>query len=96
MIEVTNMWDYLCNVCITIMEGISRETGMSYGLINILFFVILGPLATFCFMLTTAIQLWVRKQPIKKILTWIFIVIGLISIFTILGFIFYGFFFVPY
>ncbi len=96
MIEVTNIWDYLCNVCITIMEGLSRETGMSYGLINILFFVILGPLATFCFALSTAIQLWLKKQPVKNILTWTFVTIGLISVITIGGLIFYGFVFVPY
>lgn len=96
MIVVTNFWDYLCNVCIAIMEGLSRETGMSYGLINILFFVILGPLSTLCFMVSTAVQLWVKKQPIKNILTWIFIAIGLISIFIVLGFVVYGVFFIPY
>jgi uncharacterized membrane protein len=90
MIEITNIWDQLCNICIVIMKALSRETGMSYGLINILLFVILGPISTICFMLTTAFQVWMKKQPLKKILTWIFAVIGLISVFIVLGLVAYG------
>jgi hypothetical protein len=66
MIEITNIWDQLCNICIVIMKALSRETGMSYGLINILLFVKLGPISTICFMLTTAFQVWMKKQPLKK------------------------------
>ena len=33
MIEQTNLWDCFCNLCISIMENLSHQTGMSYGLI---------------------------------------------------------------
>ena len=42
MIEVTNSFDWLCNVCIDLMMRASEYTGLSYGTINILLFVILG------------------------------------------------------
>ncbi len=35
MIEETNLWDGLCNLCIELMWFMSKETGMSYGMINI-------------------------------------------------------------
>lgn len=43
MIQVTNIWDVLCNFCILIMEHMCHMTGLSYGLLNILLFVVLGP-----------------------------------------------------
>ena len=46
MIEETNKWDVLCNFFIFVMQYLSTMTGLSYGLINILLFVILGPLST--------------------------------------------------
>ena len=66
MVEVTNIYNYLCNVCINIMTYLSHETGMSYGLINILLFVILGPLSTLFFMGSTLTATFVKNANTKK------------------------------
>lgn len=47
MVIVTNYGDVLCNWCILVMEQLSELSGLSYGLINILLFCVLGPLSTF-------------------------------------------------
>ena len=46
MIEVFNNFDELCNFCIAIMYAMSDITGLTYGTINVLLFIILGPLST--------------------------------------------------
>lgn len=48
--------DYLCDVCINIMREMSRMSGITYGSINILLFVILGPLSTIMFMLSALVK----------------------------------------
>lgn len=95
MVEVTNIYDYLCNVCINIMTYLSHETGMSYGLINILLFVILGPLSTLFFMGSTLTATFVKNANTKKILTSIFVVLGLLCVCSILGLVGYGFLTMP-
>ena len=49
--------DGLCNFCIAVMEEMAKMTGISYGTINILLFVIIGPLSTLMFMATSVIYL---------------------------------------
>ena len=44
MNELNNIGDILCNICIDIIKCMSCEYGLSYGLINILLFVIIQPL----------------------------------------------------
>lgn len=65
MIEETNGWDELCNIFILVMENLSRETGLSYGLLNILMFCVIGPLATCCFIASTASAYFIKK-PVKR------------------------------
>lgn len=92
MIEVTNDWDMLCNICILILEGLSHVTGLSYGFLNIMLFVILGPSATLLFM-TSAFTLLagIGTRKSQRIFAAILFVMGLlvilvIAILVILGF----------
>lgn len=84
MVHVVNYWDVLCNQCILILENLSHLTGLSYGLINVLFFCILGPLSTLCFMGSTATALFGKSKRIKTTLTLGFSIVGLLCIFSIL------------
>lgn len=84
MVHVVNYWDVLCNQCILILENLSHLTGLSYGLINVLFFCILGPLSTLCFMGSTATALFGKSMRIRKNLTLTLSIVGLLSIFAIL------------
>ena len=38
-------WTTLCNYCIKVMESACHTFGVSYGFINVLWFIILQPLA---------------------------------------------------
>lgn len=80
---VTNNWDVLCNRCILILENLSQMTGLSYGLINVLFFCIPGPLSTFCFMCATASAVFGKSKRIKRNLTFGFSFTGLLCIFAV-------------
>lgn len=84
MVHVTNYGDVLCNYCIAIMENMSALTGLSYGLINVLLFVVLGPLSTLCFMGSTATALYGKTKLVKHTLTWVLITLGIISILLII------------
>ena len=84
MVHVVNYWDVLCNQCILILENLSYLTGMSYGLINVLFFCFLGPISTLCFMGSTATALFGKSKRIRKNLTLTLSIVGLLSIFAIL------------
>lgn len=81
-VTVTDNWDVLCNQCILILENLSHMTGLSYGLINVLFFCILGPLSTFCFMCSTASVFFGKSKRIKRNLTLAFSFAGLLCIFA--------------
>lgn len=51
-----NGWgDGICDFCIQVMEHLSHIIGLSYGLINVLLFVVLGPLSTLIFMASSVI-----------------------------------------
>ncbi|MDE6721670.1 MAG: hypothetical protein K2J84_05940 [Bacteroidaceae bacterium] len=84
MIEVTNIWDELCNMCILILEGLSHVTGLSYGFLNIMLFVILGPSATLLFM-TSALTLLVNAEIRKsqRIFATILFAMGLLVVLMI-------------
>lgn len=84
MVHVVNYWDILCNQCILILENLSNLTGLSYGLINILFFCILGPLSTVCFMGSTATAMFGKVKVIKRHLTLTFSVLGIMCILAII------------
>lgn len=92
MIEVTNSWDTLCNCCILIMEHMSHLTGLSYGLINILLFVVLGPLSTLIFMVSSI----VAKIKGCRNLSIILDIVGSIIILSILTLILYAFLDMPF
>ena len=51
-----NGWgDSVCDFCIQVMRHMSHIFGLSYGLINVLLFVVLGPLSTLTFMASSVI-----------------------------------------
>lgn len=83
MVHVVNYWDVLCNHCILILENLSYLTGLSYGLINVLFFCILGPLSTLCFMGSTATALFGKSKWVREKLTLALSIVGLLCIFAI-------------
>ena len=95
MIEQTNLWDCFCNLCISIMENLSHQTGMSYGLINVLLFVILGPFSTVA--LTASSLLFAIGAPGKyrKIFAWSLFGIGVACMLTIFFLAAYGFLTMP-
>lgn len=76
---------YLCEVCINIMQAASNASGLSYGLINILLFVILQPLAILSFMLSTFLSIMYHNtgKNIYKISTVIFTILGFICVFAV-------------
>lgn len=46
----------MCDVCIDIMEYAGAYTGISYGTINVLLFIILGPASTLAFAAATIVS----------------------------------------
>lgn len=84
MVHVVNFWDVLCNQCILILENLCHLTGLSYGLINVLFFCILGPLSTLCFMGSTASAMFGKTKRIKTDLTISLSIIGLLCVLLII------------
>lgn len=73
--------NYICDLCIDIMRWWSNNTSMSYGLINVILFIILNPLLTFIFFIFVMIS--TNKNVdinIKKIIKIISIVLFLMSI----------------
>lgn len=67
MEEFMHFCDLLCQRCINAMEYFSTDTGISYGTVNILLFVVLGPLSTILFMLSTALAIHNYKKAAKII-----------------------------
>lgn len=84
MVHVTNYWDVLCNECILILENLCHLTGLSYGLINVLFFCILGPLSTLFFMGSTMSAMIGKTKKIKIHLTLILVCAGSICVLAII------------
>lgn len=84
MVHVVNCWDELCNWCILLLENLCHLTGLTYGFINVLFFCILGPLSTLCFIGSTATAMFGKSDLVKRRLTYVFAVVGLLCILAIL------------
>ena len=98
MIEVTNSFDWLCNVCIDLMIRASEYSGLSYGVINILLFVILGPLSTILFCMSSIIGRTMangKNLKRKKILWLIVFCLGCAAVVCVLAFIAYTLFMIP-
>ena len=82
----------ICNLCIEIMEIWANELGISYGLLNVLLFIVLQPLLILIFWGTTIYCSISKNEKIKRIIrissivTMIIISIGVfISIILPLG-----------
>lgn len=95
---MNELGNYLCDVCINIMQAASDASGLSYGLINILFFVILQPLAILSFMISTFMYMayYNTEKCIYKTLSRIFVILGFICIFAVLFPILYTIIFIPW
>lgn len=92
--DIMRLGDYLCDVCINIMIEMSKMSGISYGTINILLFVILGPLSTIMFMLSSIIKFLPMKNiKLQNILSIIFFIIGILCVMLVIIPIFYVFWF---
>lgn len=85
MIEVVNNWDIVCNLCILILENLSHMTGLSYGFLNIVLFVIMGPLATLLFM-SSAITLFIKtqKRKLQKVIAGVLFTLGVLMVLAII------------
>lgn len=66
--NLTN-YDELCRLCIDIMKWWSNNSGISYGTINILLFVILNPLLTIIATIVAIINSISKNKKLKVILT---------------------------
>lgn len=90
--------NYVCNICINIIEAMSAASGISYGLINILLFVILQPLAILSFMLSTLLYIKYHntEKSIYKILTIMFVMLGFIYTFAVVLPVIYTVIFIPW
>lgn len=97
MNTINYLGDQFCDICIYVMQYLSEVTGISYGLINILFFIILQPLAIFCFFISTlcAFLYHNTNNRLYKIIGTIFISIGLLSVLLVLIPVIYGFLTMP-
>lgn len=93
MADFNQLGTELCNFCIQVMSDLSKSSGLSYGLINILFFVIMGPLSTLCFMGTTIIAL--SKWKYRKLTIGILGGIGILLIIGIVAPCIWAFFAFP-
>lgn len=86
-----------CNACIEILQALSDASGISYGLLNVLFFVVLQPMAILSFMLSTAFGInYKSSHKIYKRLTITFAVLGLVCIWAVVIPLIYAFLFLPW
>lgn len=85
---------YLCGVCITVMERMSEISGLSYGLINVLFFIVLQPLSIFSFFMSI-VSAWLyckTRRKFFKYLALACVIIGTLAILAVLVPVTYVFF----
>lgn len=76
-----NLWgDIICNFCIDFMKAAVNVFGVSYGLINVLLFVVLGPTSTIAFMIA-----WIMEKLKKKKTSKVLFIIGLIEVIFVVG-----------
>lgn len=66
--NLTN-YDELCQLCIDIMKWWSNNSGISYGTINILLFVILNPFLTIIATIIAIVNSISKNKKLKVILT---------------------------
>lgn len=78
MVVVTNEWDSFCNLCILILENMSRITGKSYGFLNVLLFVVLEPLAIIMFMCSSLAVYFNRPAKFAKTISALFFIAGIL------------------
>lgn len=99
--NVTNSFDELCNNCISLLEVLSKELGMSYGELNVWLFVIIQPALILIFFTTTVIltiRLYRKNKDFKRgdlitasistviiIAFVITVLLAVISIFTVIA-----------
>lgn len=79
MEEIMDFGNTICDICIILMKNASAVTGLSYGFINVLLFIILGPASTVCFMATTFLS-YKNKTKYKTGI----IILGIIGLLSIL------------
>lgn len=72
--------DDLCSVCIQLMKFATALYGISYGLINVLLFVVLGPTSTIAFMIA-----WIMEKLKKKKTSKVLFIIGLVETLIVVG-----------
>lgn len=84
MVHAVNGWDELCNRCILMLENLCNLTVLTYGFINVLFFCILGPLSTLCFMGSTATAIFGKSDIVKRRITIALAISGMVCIFAII------------
>ena len=99
MEEIATSWggvlsdwgDFLFVWCVEAMKYFSAVSGMSYEVINILLFVILGPLSTVSFFVSTILAYKGKKRA-----AWITGIIGVILVLAVLVPSVYGLFATPW
>lgn len=78
MIDVTNIWDSICNWCITVMWQMTSNYNVSYGFINVWLFCIIEPLAILLFMLSAIF--FARKSKRSAIVLFVAGIVCIVSI----------------
>lgn len=68
MIEVINYFDTACNFCIAIMWAMRDYTGLTYGTINVLLFIILGPISTILYGISALCGIIKKYSKLSKFL----------------------------
>ena len=87
---MNDLFNALCNWCIAAMEYFSTISGISYSAVNVILFVVLGPLSTLLFMMA-----WTFEVYNKKILSRIFSIFGFFIAFIVLSISMYSLLMVP-
>ena len=88
---LSDLGDLLFTWCVEAMKYFSEISGMSYEMINILLFVILGPLSTICFLISTILAYKEKKKA-----ALIVGIIGGIIVLSVLGVSAYSLFTCPF
>ena len=66
-------YDEICGVCIGIMKWWSAYTGISYGTINVVLFIILNPLYTLLASVIAIINAFSKSKRLKLVLSAVLI-----------------------
>lgn len=77
--------DYLCDVCINFMEEMSKMLGISYGSLNVLLFVVFGPLSTLMFMISSFVKLIsIKNTKIQNNISIVTFILGIIFVLLVI------------